>query len=155
MPRILDALETADDFYLDELARVEVDHWSRGRVSLVGDAVHCGSPLAGHGTTLAMIGAYVLAGELAAADGDHVPAFTAYQGELSQYVTRCQQLPPGGLRAMAPRTLRGIWLRDAYGRLMTTGPMIRLIARLMTSADDITLKEYADRSVATSAESEA
>ena len=148
MPRVLDALPDASDFYLDTLARVEIDHWSRGRITLVGDAVHCGSPLAGHGTALAMVGAYVLAGELAATDGDHVRAFAAYQAQLRDYVTKRQQLPPGGLRAMAPRTRHGIWLRDAYGRLMTTRPMTRLITKAMTTTEDITLRDYTQHSPA-------
>ena len=79
---ILTALRDADDFYFDSTSRVVVPEWSRGRVVLVGDAGYCGSPLAGHGTALSLVGAYVLAGELAAAEGDHVRAFPSYQAQL-------------------------------------------------------------------------
>ena len=63
------------------------------------------SPLAGLGTSLALVGAYVLAGELAAARGDHSVAFARYQEVMRDYVKQCQTLPPGGvneLRAAEP-----------------------------------------------------
>ena len=41
-----------------------MDSWSRGRVTLCGDAGYCASPLCGMGTSLALVGAYLLAGEL-------------------------------------------------------------------------------------------
>src|SRR5262249_42840444 len=57
------------DYYFDAAAQICMDHWCQGRVALVGDAGYCASPMSGQGTSLALIGAYVLAGELAAASG--------------------------------------------------------------------------------------
>jgi 2-polyprenyl-6-methoxyphenol hydroxylase-like FAD-dependent oxidoreductase len=74
------------------MAQIHMDAWSRGRVALVGDAGYCGSPASGQGTSMALVGAYVLAGELAQAGGDHVAAFAAYERELRGYVTGNQAL---------------------------------------------------------------
>ncbi|KAL2187886.1 monooxygenase [Thermothelomyces heterothallicus CBS 203.75] len=67
--RFLDGLRSpqADDFYTQEFAQVRIDRWSDGRVVLLGDAAFCPAPITGQGTTLALVGAYVLAGEIARA----------------------------------------------------------------------------------------
>ncbi len=69
-PRILEHLDDTPDFYLDQVAQVVMDRWSSGRVGLLGDAAFSSSPLSGQGTGLALVGAYLLAGELAAAGWD-------------------------------------------------------------------------------------
>ena len=67
---LLAAAQEADDFYFDSFAQVHMPSWSSGRVTLAGDAGYCASPLSGMGTSLALVGAYILAGELGpAADG--------------------------------------------------------------------------------------
>ncbi|WP_242903074.1 FAD-dependent monooxygenase [Actinomadura terrae] len=98
--RLLDTMADAPDFHFDSLAQVHLDAWSRGRVALVGDAGYCGSPASGQGTSMAMVGAYVLAGELKAAGGDHVKAFAAYEDELRGYVTANQALGERGMQDM-------------------------------------------------------
>jgi 2-polyprenyl-6-methoxyphenol hydroxylase-like FAD-dependent oxidoreductase len=60
-PRILAHLDDTPDFYLDQVAQVVMDHWSSGRVGLLGDAAFSSSPLSGQGTGLALVGAYLLA----------------------------------------------------------------------------------------------
>ncbi len=65
---LLEAAADADDFYFDEFAQVHMPTISNGPVTLVGDAGYCASPLSGMGTSLALVGAYVLAGELGSAD---------------------------------------------------------------------------------------
>ncbi|MDL4772575.1 FAD-dependent monooxygenase [Actinomadura xylanilytica] len=92
IPRLIEYMWNAPDFHFDEMAQIHLDSWSRGRVALLGDAGYCGSPLSGQGTSMAMVGAYVLAGELKAAGGDHVKAFAAYEAELREYVAANQQL---------------------------------------------------------------
>jgi 2-polyprenyl-6-methoxyphenol hydroxylase-like FAD-dependent oxidoreductase len=92
VPRLLELMWDAPDFYFDSMAQIHMDSWSTGRVSLVGDAGYCASPLSGQGTSLAMVGAYVLAGELAAADGDHVVAFARYQAAMHEFVRANQAL---------------------------------------------------------------
>ncbi|HET8993196.1 MAG TPA: FAD-dependent monooxygenase [Rhodococcus sp. (in: high G+C Gram-positive bacteria)] len=81
VPTMLDAALVADDFYLDELARTTMTSFTRRRVALVGDSGYANT-LGGFGTGLAMVGAYVLAGELVAARGDHVAAFAAYDQRM-------------------------------------------------------------------------
>ncbi|MEV6410068.1 FAD-dependent monooxygenase [Kribbella sp. NPDC051718] len=141
-PHILDALPAADDFYFDTTSRVVVPEWSRGRIVLLGDAGYCGSPLAGHGTALSLVGAYVLAGELIEYDGDHARAFPAYQREMQPYVDQRTELPPGGVKMAMPLTATGIRLRDASTRLMTSRPFRPLLAKLAGQPDAITLKPY-------------
>ncbi|MFI6681376.1 FAD-dependent monooxygenase [Kribbella sp. NPDC050470] len=139
---ILAALPDADDFYFDSTSRVVVPDWSRGRVVLVGDAGYCGSPLAGHGTALSLVGAYVLAGELAAADGDHVRAFPSYQAEMQAYVDQRMELPPGGIKMAMPMTALGIRFRDASTRLMTSRLLAPALARMAAAVPDrIELKD--------------
>ncbi|CAM3236038.1 FAD-dependent monooxygenase [Tsukamurella hominis] len=91
-PRILAHADAADDFYLDAVAQVELDTWSTGRVALLGDAAFCSSPMSGQGTSLALVGAYVLAGELDAADWRPAPAFAAYERLLRPMVEANQQV---------------------------------------------------------------
>jgi len=119
VPRLLAALDDADDFYFDSLSQVELPRWSAGRVALVGDAAHCPAPASGQGTSLALVGAYVLARELAAAAGDHAAAFPAYETALRPYVEKnlafgkkmAKDMVPGGrfqvaLRNYGMRTLK-------------------------------------------------
>ncbi|MEU4603921.1 FAD-dependent monooxygenase [Kribbella sp. NPDC023972] len=133
---ILAALRDADDFYFDSTSKVVVPDWSRGRVVLVGDAGYCGSPLAGHGTALSLVGAYVLAGELAAAEGDHVRAFPAYQARMQAYVEQRMELPPGGITMAMPMTSAGIWFRNTSTRLMMSPLFAGLLAKLAAAAPD-------------------
>ncbi|MEV5570801.1 FAD-dependent monooxygenase [Spirillospora sp. NPDC052269] len=92
LPRLVATMKDAPDFHFDAMAQIHMDSWSSGRVVLLGDAGYCGSPLSGQGTSMAMVGAYVLAGELKAARGDHEAAFAAYERELRGYVTANQEL---------------------------------------------------------------
>ena len=79
VPRLLEFMETAPDFYFDSVSQVKMNRWSAGRSVLLGDAAYCASPLSGMGTGMAVVGAYVLAGELAEAEGDYALAFERYE----------------------------------------------------------------------------
>ncbi|MFG3441046.1 FAD-dependent monooxygenase [Nonomuraea sp. NPDC047897] len=97
VPRLLDAMWKAPDFYFDAMAQVRMGSWSRGRVTLLGDAGYCASPLSGQGTSLALVGAYVLAAELAA--GDVATALDRYEARMRPFVALNQALAtenPGG-----------------------------------------------------------
>jgi 2-polyprenyl-6-methoxyphenol hydroxylase-like FAD-dependent oxidoreductase len=142
-PRLLDAMWSAPDFYFDLYAQVKMPHWTRGRVALVGDAAWSPSPLTGMGTGLAIVGAYVLAGVLAAAGGDHRVAFPRYEAALRPYVTQCQKLPPGGVNGIAPKSRTMIRLRTLSTRMMTRWPMRMFVARMFERADGFTLADYA------------
>jgi 2-polyprenyl-6-methoxyphenol hydroxylase-like FAD-dependent oxidoreductase len=91
-PRILAHLDDSPDFYLDQVAQVVMDHWSSGRVGLLGDAAFSSSPMSGQGTGLALVGAYVLAGELAAAGWDPTAGFAGYQGRMRSFVEANQEI---------------------------------------------------------------
>lgn len=106
--RILDGMQKSDDFYLQDVAQVRLDRWSSGRVALVGDAAYAPSPFTGMGTSLAFIGAYVLAGEISK-QPDNIPAaLENYDRVLRPYVESVQQLPPGVPWIAMPQTWAGV-----------------------------------------------
>jgi 2-polyprenyl-6-methoxyphenol hydroxylase-like FAD-dependent oxidoreductase len=91
-PRILDHLDDTPDFYLDQVAQVVMGRWSSGRVGLLGDAAFSSSPMSGQGTGLALVGAYLLAGELAAAGWDPEAGFAGYEGRMRSFVEANQEI---------------------------------------------------------------
>jgi 2-polyprenyl-6-methoxyphenol hydroxylase-like FAD-dependent oxidoreductase len=123
VPRMLDALDGAADLYFDQICRVDITPWSRGRIALVGDAAS-GATIGGMGNGTALVAAYTLAGELAAADGDHTLAFPRYEARVGDFARRAQGGGDTTGRFLAPRTARGIrmrnWLhnRDLFMRLV-------------------------------------
>jgi 2-polyprenyl-6-methoxyphenol hydroxylase-like FAD-dependent oxidoreductase len=143
VPTLLDAMWDTTDFYFDAICQVHVERWWRGRVALIGDAAYCGSPLTGLGTSTSLVGAYVLAGELASTPDDHEAAYVRYQDEMRGYVAACQKLPPGGVKGFAPRSRTMISLRNLSMKTMTAWPVRNLLARQFQKADGITVKEYA------------
>jgi 2-polyprenyl-6-methoxyphenol hydroxylase-like FAD-dependent oxidoreductase len=107
---------------------------------LVGDAGYCPTPLTGLGTSLALVGGYVLAGEIAR--GDHPRAFARYEEVMRPYVGRGQQLPPGGVAGYAPGSNTMIRLRAMSMRAMTRWPLKNVLAGQFSKADEIELPEY-------------
>jgi 2-polyprenyl-6-methoxyphenol hydroxylase-like FAD-dependent oxidoreductase len=91
-PRILAYLDDTPDFYLDQVAQVVMDRWSTGRVGLLGDAAFSSSPMSGAGTGLALVGAYLLAGELAAAGWDPEAGFATYERRMRSFVEANQEI---------------------------------------------------------------
>ncbi len=92
LPQLLNFMRCAPDFYFDEMAQIVMDHWSIGQVALVGDAAYCCSPLSGQGTGVALLGAYILAGELKRARVgdwvDHGVVFASYFKHFHDYAER-------------------------------------------------------------------
>ncbi|MEU5263454.1 FAD-dependent monooxygenase [Amycolatopsis sp. NPDC021455] len=143
-PVLLKAMREAPDFYFDSASQIKLDSYARGRVALVGDAAYCAAPLSGMGTSLAIVGAYVLAGELAAAGGDHVPAFRAYQDEMRGFVDACQKLAEGNGKWFVPPTRTWLRFRNLNYRLLPYLPWRKVIEELPLKAGNaITLKRYA------------
>ncbi|KAA2255990.1 NAD(P)-binding protein [Solihabitans fulvus] len=141
VPGLLDQLARTEDLYFTRGGEVRVDQWSTGRVALLGDSVFGGS--IGMGTSMALVGAYVLAGELAAADGDHRIAFAAYQHEMRDYVAANRKRPPGGMKGFAPSTRRGIWLRNQFMRALPHLPGKGMATGgIQKTANSIRLKDY-------------
>ncbi|MFD0598644.1 FAD-dependent monooxygenase [Catellatospora coxensis] len=111
-PRLLAALPDASDLYFDAICRVDVTPWSRGRIALLGDAA-CGATIGGMGAGTAILGAYVLAGELAAAGDEHAVAFGRYEALLGAHARRGQQGGQNTGRFLAPRRAWAVRARNA------------------------------------------
>jgi 2-polyprenyl-6-methoxyphenol hydroxylase-like FAD-dependent oxidoreductase len=138
VPDLLTKVPRAREFYLDSLARVTIDHYSRGRVVLLGDAAY-GNTLGGFGTGLAIVGAYVLAGELLAAGGDHLAAFARYEEQFRGYAKISQRGSAGPF--LAPPSRLRIKLRDwTFKSRFLLGLMLKATDKFAT---DIELKDYA------------
>ncbi|KAI1412224.1 FAD/NAD(P)-binding domain-containing protein [Hypoxylon sp. FL1857] len=95
---ILKDMKDADDFYLEHMGLVKLDSWSRGHVTLLGDAAYCPSASTGMGTTSAIVGAYVLAGEIGRHCKEGVDtkegltaALKAYEEKLRPFVDQVQK----------------------------------------------------------------
>jgi 2-polyprenyl-6-methoxyphenol hydroxylase-like FAD-dependent oxidoreductase len=142
VPELLAQLPDAGDFYFDSVSQVELDSWSSGRVALIGDAGYAAGP-GGNGTGTAVIAAYVLAGELAAARGDYRIAFARYEQLLRRYVARGQKQARGGAAFLAPATAKRIRQRDRTFAVLSRLPAQRLIRYVSTrTAAAITLPGY-------------
>ena len=138
VPQLLAGLEDADDVYFDSISRVRVPSWSAGRTALLGDAAW-GVTLGGMGVGTAIVGAYVLAGELAAAGGDHRVAFPAYERRMRPYAARWQRGASPG-RFLAPATAWGLRARN---RLLAT-PVVQkmLVGSTASMATEANLPDY-------------
>ncbi|MET8149024.1 FAD-dependent monooxygenase [Actinoplanes sp. NPDC049668] len=112
VPALLDTLAGADDVYFDTVSQIRMPGWVDGRVALLGDAAYAPSFLTGQGTSLALAGAYVLAGELR----NGTPA--AYEARMRDYVTRNQALADNGGMTILPRTRARLWARNQAFRLL-------------------------------------
>ncbi|MGA5565051.1 FAD-dependent monooxygenase [Streptomyces platensis] len=146
IPRLLEAARAADDFYFDGLQLIEMDRWSRGRVVLLGDAAHCASPASGQGTGMALVGAYVLAGELAAGGGPE-EAFDRYEREMRGYVAVNHALAEKFAKEMTADTRRQIRFRHLMMRILPYMPWKNLVAKkiaeeVQRGANAITLKDH-------------
>ncbi|RII20747.1 6-hydroxynicotinate 3-monooxygenase precursor [Streptomyces sp. YIM 130001] len=120
VPGMLDALRDADDLFFDGVGQIRMPRWSRGRVALVGDAAYAPSFLTGQGSSLALVGAYMLAASLA--DRDHTAGFAAYERDTRAFVTLNQDLVGDGGAALFPTTRRALERRNAMLRSLATMP---------------------------------
>ena len=137
IPSILQQVPTAKEFYLDSISRVTIDHYASGRVVLLGDTAY-GNALGGFGTGLAIVGAYVLAGELLQANGDYEKAYAQYEAKFRNYAKVSQKVNAG--RLLAPSTRLGISLRNRiFSAAFLFQGLMKLIDRFAT---DITLDNY-------------
>jgi 2-polyprenyl-6-methoxyphenol hydroxylase-like FAD-dependent oxidoreductase len=136
-------MQEADDLYFTSISQIRLERWSKGRVALLGDAAWCGGP-GSNGTGHAMLGAYLLAGELATAGADHAAAFARYEELMRPAATKSQKFGAGAGRHLAPPTVRTIRRRDRMYRLLSSRLMTGLLSRLAKqNADTGELKEYA------------
>ncbi|RZU77490.1 2-polyprenyl-6-methoxyphenol hydroxylase-like FAD-dependent oxidoreductase [Micromonospora kangleipakensis] len=132
VPRLLDAMWDAPDFYLDSMSQVRMDRWSTGRIALVGDAAYGPSPASGQGTSLGLVGAYVLATSLAAAPGDPVAGLADYERRMRPFVEANQRLAERNLKGMVLGSAAQIRFQTLMLRLMPHLPGRERIIRRVT-----------------------
>ncbi|MFI8835944.1 FAD-dependent monooxygenase [Streptomyces afghaniensis] len=138
VPDMVNAMRDADDLFFDTAGQIRMPHWSSGRVALVGDAAYAPSFLTGQGTSLALVGAYMLANALAA-NRDHTAAFAAYERDMREFVAMNQALVDNGAATLFPTTARALEQRNTMLRALVTMPSAT--ARPAHSA--LTLPEFA------------
>jgi 2-polyprenyl-6-methoxyphenol hydroxylase-like FAD-dependent oxidoreductase len=137
-------MRDSSDFYFDSMAQIHMPFWSKGRVALVGDAAYSATPMSGQGTSIAIAGAYLLAGELSDAQGDYQIAFSNYEKLMRPFAEKNQ-----ALAVMSARIMKGssysIWLH----RIASIMPAKVLhyfknlgLKRTTKAANALTLKDY-------------
>ncbi|GGI13835.1 FAD-dependent oxidoreductase [Gottfriedia solisilvae] len=143
-PYLLEKLKEATEFYFDEICQIHMPKWSKGRITLVGDAAYCPSPLSGQGTSLALVGAYVLAGELKAANGDYTISFDSYEKEMRNFVEKNQKIGLITAGGMIEKSNFKIAMRNIMLRFpIFMNGMFKMITRMIAkAANEIELKDY-------------
>jgi 2-polyprenyl-6-methoxyphenol hydroxylase-like FAD-dependent oxidoreductase len=143
VPRLMEELDRTPAFYFDSITQLRLDTWSRGRVTLVGDAGYCPGPAVGGSTSLAVVGAYILA------------AFPAYEAEIGAYVRRSRAFAIAAARRLVPGSRFEVWSLVQAARLINHLPaaVTRAASKIGAAKgvrlhDSITLKDYAAHAVA-------
>jgi 2-polyprenyl-6-methoxyphenol hydroxylase-like FAD-dependent oxidoreductase len=140
--RMLEFLDDAPDLYFDSLSQVRMDTWSKGRIVLLGDAAACPSPMAGMGTSIAIVGAYVLAGELYSRPDDYANSFAQYEGIMRPFVTEAQKMAEG-VSWFIPQTRMKLWFSKKMWSSMPQSTMRKLmIEQPAQIASMVQIKEY-------------
>lgn len=140
-PEILSRIDSSPDFYFDSISQIKMDNWSKGRVTLVGDACDCPSLLSGKGSTLAMTGAYILAGELKQANGNYEIAFKNYEDLFKPFISKKQKSAQGFAKSFIPKSNFGIWVRNQALKLMSLSFISKLYLNQFMDKE-LTMKEY-------------
>jgi 2-polyprenyl-6-methoxyphenol hydroxylase-like FAD-dependent oxidoreductase len=142
IPRLLQMMDNAPDFYFDSISQIRMERWSAGRSVLLGDAGYCASPLSGMGTSMAVVGAYILAGELKAANGNYTIAFARYENLMRDFVTQCQKLAEGA-DWFVPRTRFRLWFSQQMWKVLPYTPWKNMMIEVpLRIGNSITLKDY-------------
>lgn len=134
IPKILELMPESDQFYFDSISQVKMKSWTKGRVALLGDAAYCPSPLSGQGNNLALVGAYIFAGELKKADGNLMRAFDRYHELLRPFVEDNQQL--------------GVWASQSFlvsedlSKQIAEERSEKILQKLKLAANAISLPDY-------------
>jgi 2-polyprenyl-6-methoxyphenol hydroxylase-like FAD-dependent oxidoreductase len=141
--RVLQGMWEAKDFYLAQTAQIKLPKWSHGRVVLTGDAAYCPSPPTGMGTVLAILGSYIIAGEMASNRDDPAAAFAKYEERLRTYVEKAQYVPLAGFlpKLGNPQSRVGVRvLRFVFWLIAWTG--VWKLVNIKQADDKFVLPEY-------------
>ncbi|MEV6068233.1 FAD-dependent monooxygenase [Nocardia sp. NPDC052001] len=146
-PNLLRHLADSPDFYFDSVSQIHLERWSSGRVAVVGDAAYCPSPLSGQGTSMALVGAYVLAGELKAARGEHRIAFARYQDRMREYIDLNLTIGWDNATRMVAADKFAVWIQTTAMRALRHLPWKGMALRSITkplehAANAIRLEQY-------------
>ena len=139
-PHILEALDKSHDLYFDRVSQIRLESWSRGGITLLGDAAFAPSLLAGQGSALAMIGAYVLAGEVMQAPQLH-EGLARYEAVLHGFMLQKQRAAAAFAKSFAPRTRFAIWMRNQVTKAFAV-PVVARWAFGNSLLDRIELRDY-------------
>lgn len=131
--RISQAIDGTEDLYLDKVGQIKAPRWSNGRLAMIGDAAYCPTPVSGKGTTLSIVGAYVLAGELSR-HKRYEDAFAAYEKLMRPYVDEVQKLPPGTPKLVYPETKFGVSVLNTVAGIVASKPIQKIVG--LFSSDD-------------------
>lgn len=135
--RLMKEIDDNNEVYFDGISQVKAPRWFDGRTGMIGDAAYCPTPLTGMGTTLAMVGAYLLAGELYRHD-KHEDAFAAYEKRMRPFVEKVQKLPPGVPWLAHPKSKLGVTVVNKTAALLASRP-VKMIGKLLSSKEkDVT-----------------
>lgn len=122
VPYLVNAMKESEDMYYDVVSQIHMPYWSKGRATLVGDSAFAPSFLSGQGSSLALIGAYILAGELASHE-DYEKAFTDYENIMRPFAEANQDLAGSGATFLFPRTYEELESRNkALASLQSSDP---------------------------------
>jgi 2-polyprenyl-6-methoxyphenol hydroxylase-like FAD-dependent oxidoreductase len=122
VPRLLTEMDTAEDFYFDSISQIVMDSWTKGRVTLVGDAGYSPGAAVGGGTSIAMVGAYVLAQELGQAGPNYQTGLRAYEDRMRDLAANVRSIGPTTMSTLIPRTPVQVRLIPELLRLITRMP---------------------------------
>ena len=138
--RLMKEIDDNDDVYFDGISQVQAPRWFDRRAGMIGDAAYCPTPLTGMGTTLAMVGAYLLAGELSRHD-KHEDAYLAYEKRMRPFVEKIQKLPPGVPWLAHPKSKFGVAVVNTVASILASR-LIKIVSRLFSSKEkDVTKDE--------------
>ncbi len=147
-PKLLNFMAETNDFYFDSASQIHMNSWSSNRVILLGDAAYCASPMSGQGTSLALVGAYILAGELALAKGNYQIAFNQFEKLMRPYITLNQELGMKAAKLFRSKEKSNplSWLIEKLMNLLP-GRLVeffinRATKRINRAANSIVLKDY-------------
>ncbi|HEY5806113.1 MAG TPA: hypothetical protein VIS56_01855, partial [Candidatus Saccharimonadales bacterium] len=142
--KLVEKIHDSTDFYLDFIAQAHMQVLYKGRIALAGDAAYCPSPASGQGTSVALVGAYVLAGELKNAGSDYDKAFAQYQNVMQNFIAQNLKIAPVTLKGMIAPSKLNLYMRNMMFHMprLFAGMNRQVMQFIQKAANSITLKDY-------------